>query len=119
MSKLNRDIIYLILQELQDDKITLHSCLSVNKIWCETIIPILWKDPWKDLKGKEKLLVSVIISHLPNKSRDNLSKHMDFSLNSYPRPLFDYISFCRHLNLNEIERMIIHSFHEKSKISII
>ena len=54
MSKLNsRDsILYLIFKELQDEK-TLFSYLRVNKTWCETIIPILWKDPWKYLKGKK------------------------------------------------------------------
>ncbi|GBC47220.2 hypothetical protein GLOIN_2v1761545 [Rhizophagus irregularis DAOM 181602=DAOM 197198] len=38
MSKLNRDIIYLILQELQDDKKSLYSCLSVNKTCCNVNI---------------------------------------------------------------------------------
>src|SRR5438046_1302425 len=61
MSKLYGDVLYLILQELQDDKITLHSCLLVNKTWCEMVIPILWKNPWKNLKREnEKLLLNVI-----------------------------------------------------------
>ncbi|CAB4439448.1 unnamed protein product [Rhizophagus irregularis] len=55
MSKLNRDVLYLIFKELHDDKYTLHSCLLVNKTWCEVAIPILWRNPWKYLnysKGK-------------------------------------------------------------------
>src|SRR5436305_12332061 len=105
MSKLNGDILYLIIKELQDDKKSLYSCLLVNKTWCEIIIPILWKDPWKYLnKGKEKLLLSVIISHLSEDSRKDLGQVM---INSYQRPpIFNYISFCRHLNLNRIEEII-------------
>uniref|UniRef100_U9U4T0 Uncharacterized protein n=1 Tax=Rhizophagus irregularis (strain DAOM 181602 / DAOM 197198 / MUCL 43194) TaxID=747089 RepID=U9U4T0_RHIID len=37
---------------------------------------------------------------------------------SYERPLFDYISFCKHFNINEIER-IIKTVDKKSKIKII
>ncbi|CAB5366314.1 unnamed protein product [Rhizophagus irregularis] len=43
---------------------------------------------------------------------------LDSLTDLYRKPLFDYISFCRHLNFNKIERMI-KSFQEKSKLSII
>jgi hypothetical protein len=105
MSKLNRDIIYLILQELQNDKKSLFSCLTVNKTWSEIIIPILWKNPWKYLtKGNEILLLDIIISHLPDKLKNNLSKY--YKINSYQKPLFNYISYCKHLNLGEIDRLL-------------
>jgi hypothetical protein len=94
---LNRDILYLISEELQDDENTLHSCLLVNKTWCEIIIPMIWKDPWKYLKdGKEESLLNVMISHLSNQ-----------------RPLFNYINFCKHLNLNKIQRIIRTTIHEE------
>src|SRR5581483_2929265 len=100
MFKLNEDILYLIFKELQvnryDDE-NLFSCLTVNKTWCEAIIPILWRNPWKYLKRK-KLLINLIISHLSDESRNNLKNQgIDFLTNSYQKPLFDYISFCRHL----------------------
>ncbi|RGB37215.1 hypothetical protein C1646_757171 [Rhizophagus diaphanus] len=92
MSILNRDVLYLIFKDFQNDKKSLFSCLSVNKTWSEIIISILWINPWKYLKrGNEKLLSNVIISHISNKSNK--------------KPLFNYISLCRHLNLNEIERI--------------
>ena len=72
MSRLNQDVLYFIIEELKDDKQTLFSCILVNKTWCETIIPILWRDPWKSLKKeKEKSLLNVIISHLLDESRKN------------------------------------------------
>ncbi|PKC03746.1 hypothetical protein RhiirA5_423307 [Rhizophagus irregularis] len=120
MSKLYRDVLYLITEELQNDENALRSCLLVNKTWSEIIIPILWKNPWKYLKsGNEKLLLKVIISHLSEKSKENLSIRFKHLMNSsYERPLFDYISFCKHFNINEIER-IIKTVDKKSKIKII
>ena len=74
MSKLNRDILYLIFVDLQYDRNTLYYCLLVNRTWCETIVPILWKNPWKYLLKVEskRLLFNLIISHLPDESRNNL-----------------------------------------------
>jgi hypothetical protein len=94
----------LIFEELKDDKMTFFSCLLVNRTWCEMIIPILWKDPWKFLKfEREKSLFNVIISHLSDESRNNLRK---FLKNSYKRPLFNYISFCKNLDLYYIKKII-------------
>ncbi|RIA92269.1 hypothetical protein C1645_874901 [Glomus cerebriforme] len=108
MSKLNSDILYLIFKELQNDKNTLYSCLSVNKTWCEIIIPILWKNPWKYLKeGNEILLLDVIISHLSDESKNNLGQHFNFLINSYQKPLFNYIRFCKHLNIKAINWIIV------------
>jgi hypothetical protein len=119
MTDLNRDILYIIFKRLQNDEKTLISCLSVNKTWCEVIIPILWKNPWKYLRKKKKLLLNVIISHLSNETKNDLmSQGISFLIDCYQRPLFDYISFCRHLNLNIIKK-IVNTINEPSKISII
>ncbi|GBB88547.1 hypothetical protein RclHR1_15090006 [Rhizophagus clarus] len=107
MFKLNEDILYLIskeLKELQNIE-TLLSCLTVNKVWCEITVPILWEDPWKYSKGND-LLLNVIISHLSDESRKNLlSKGVDF-LTNYQRPFFDYISFCKYLNFINLNELI-------------
>ncbi|RIA81213.1 hypothetical protein C1645_881731 [Glomus cerebriforme] len=120
MSKLNSDVLYLIFKELQNDKKSLCSCLSVNKTWCEIIIPILWNNPWKYLKNRSKKLslLNIIVSHLSKKSRDNLFQRFKILTNSYQRPLFNYISFCKHLNFNEIKE-IINNIDENSEILII
>ncbi|GES89983.1 hypothetical protein GLOIN_2v1783316 [Rhizophagus clarus] len=114
MSNLNRDILYLIFEQLQDDTKTLYSCLRVNKTWCEVIVPILWKNPWKSLKKKnEILLLNVIISHLSNVSRNKIGEHEILS-NFYQKPSFNYISYCKHLNLDEIQRIINENINKKS-----
>jgi hypothetical protein len=108
MSELNGDVLYLILKELNNDKNILHSCLLVNKTWCENIISILWRNPWKYLNfHKEKFLLDVIILHLSEESKNKLkNQSINFSLNSYNKPLFNYIDFCKHLNLNGIEKLV-------------
>jgi len=120
MLKLIRDVLYLIFKELQDDKKTLHSCLLVNKTWCEIIVPILWKNSWIYSRGKEKLLLSVIIQHLSNEFKNYImSRGINILKNYYKKPLFDYINFCKYLNIYEIEGMINTVINEKSDVSII
>jgi hypothetical protein len=119
MFKLNRDILYLIFEELQDDKKSLYSCLLVNKIFCEIIVQILWKNPWKYLEyGKESLLLNIIISHLSKESRNNLKYHGINCLTNLREKLsFNYIYFYKYLNLGIIEKIIyLFEFHEISII---
>ncbi|RIA84311.1 hypothetical protein C1645_832460 [Glomus cerebriforme] len=108
MSKLNEDVLHLIFEKLQYHKRThLFSCLLVNKTWCNIIIPILWKNPWKFLKkGKEMILLNVIISHLPQR--------FEYLKKPYKKPSFDYISCCSYYNLIEINNLI-KIFGEKNK----
>src|SRR4051812_18517605 len=104
------DVIYLVLQELEDDGKTLRSCLLFNRTWCRIIIPILWTNPWKNLKeGGEKSLLSVLLSFLPDNSRDNLNQRFNISIN-YRSPLFNYIKYCKHLNLSVLENVINASY---------
>ncbi|GES85017.1 hypothetical protein GLOIN_2v1784962 [Rhizophagus clarus] len=109
--KLNNDIIYLLFKGLQDDKRILYSCLTVDKTWCKTIIPILWKEPWSRINlNKRKVLLNiskVIISHLSDESRDNLKRQgVDFFISHHEKPLFNYIRFFRHLDLNSLNIII-------------
>ncbi|GES74531.1 hypothetical protein GLOIN_2v1866989 [Rhizophagus clarus] len=120
--KLNIDILYLIFDELRNDKKSLCSCLLVNKIFCEIVIQILWKNPWKYLEyGRESLLLNIIISHLSKESRNNLKCHGIYPLINLNEKLsFNYISFCKYLNLDIIKRMIyMFEYHECHEISII
>ena len=44
MSQLPADFINEIFEYLDDDKITLYSCLLVNRLWCEVSVRILWRE---------------------------------------------------------------------------
>jgi hypothetical protein len=114
MSKLIGDVLCIIFEELQDDESSLRSCLSVNKTFSEITIPILWRNPWKFLKNeKEKSFLNTIISHLSDESKNNLNQNNLLEI-SYKKPLFNYISFCKHLNLNVIQS-IINDNYDKSE----
>src|SRR4051794_21894571 len=40
------DCLNEIFEILEEDKITLHSCLLVNRLWCKISVRILWKNIW-------------------------------------------------------------------------
>ncbi|CAG8579642.1 uncharacterized protein OCT59_027105 [Rhizophagus irregularis] len=121
------DIIVLILKELQDDTKSLYSCLLINRTWCRLTVPILWQNP-SNKKGYISykvcnILFNVILSHLSEESRNNLKyQGIDLFKEIYQRPLFNYISFWRHLNLYVLENIMENVFaknFEMSKKSII
>src|SRR5438270_26650 len=109
MSKLNKDILFLIFEELQDDSKSLFSCLMVNRIWCETVIPVLWRNPWRyniDY-GNKSYLFTIFISYLPNNVKEFLtSEGIQLLPISSQLFLFDYLSFCRSININIMNRII-------------
>src|SRR2546423_14383267 len=112
MLSINEDVLFLIIKELRNDRKSLHSCLLIDRTWCEATIPILWKNPWKFCRidsAKSILLFNVILLHLSEESRENLKKQkIDLFLAvTHQRPLFNYISFWRYLNLYLLERMIM------------
>ncbi|PKY18354.1 hypothetical protein RhiirB3_431149 [Rhizophagus irregularis] len=112
MLKLNRDIIFLILKELQNDHKSFYSCLLVNRTWCEMAVPILWRDPAKifgcclNIKPFKNIF-NVILSHLSEESRDYLKiQGIDVFKEIYHQPLFNYISFWKCLDLCFLDYMV-------------
>jgi hypothetical protein len=105
MSNLNKDILFLIFEELQDDSKSLFSCLMVNRLWCETVIPILWRDPWcYDINYSNKNYLFIIIaSYFSDDIKESLTRQ-GIKLPSVSCQLlsFDYLSFCRSINVNTI-----------------
>ncbi|GBB87422.1 hypothetical protein RclHR1_01390012 [Rhizophagus clarus] len=105
MAKLNKDILLLTFEELQDDSKSLFSCLMVNRLWCETVIPILWKDPWCyniNYNNKYNLFI-IVASYLSDDIKEFLTRQgIHLPSVSYKTLLFDYLSFCRSINVNII-----------------
>ena len=103
MSQLPADCLNEIFEYLEQDKVTLHSCLLVSHLWCEISIRILWRDVW-NFKCKSnvssKALLSTLIACLPNESRYLLHKNGIFISTSPSKlPLFKYASFCKVLSI--------------------
>src|SRR5687767_9335537 len=101
MSKLNKDILFLLFEELQNDSKSLFSCLLVNKLWCETVIPILWRDPWRYEDNinyiKNNSLYRIITLSLPNDIKEFLT-NQGIPI-SHQLLSFDYLSFCKSINV--------------------
>jgi hypothetical protein len=102
MSVLNKDILFLTFEELKLGSNDLFSCLLVNRFWCETIIPILWRNPWRyECKSS---LYCIIIHYLSDDVKNLLTKQ-GVRLPSVS-PLFDYLSFCKSIHVNIINDII-------------
>src|ERR1044072_889984 len=112
--KLPTDCLNEIFECLENDKITLHSCLLVNRLWCEIAVGILWRDVWSfkypiNVSYREKKLsqiLSTLISCLPNKSKELLYKNEIIATLTWKPPLFNYASFCKVLLIHEVDKMI-------------
>jgi hypothetical protein len=119
----NQDMLFLIFEELKNDQKSLYSCLLVNRTWCVTAVQILWRNPWNISSfGKaESALFNVILLHLSKESRDILKNQGMNNLitETYQRPLFNYISYCKNLELYSLERVIFSKKIEVSNIPIL
>src|SRR6266496_1675645 len=119
----NKDVLFLIFKELKNDKKSLYSCLLVNRTWCVVAMPILWRNPGQTLLTKKAgcLLFDVTLLHLSEESRDILKNqgYNNLITETYQRPLFNYINFCKYLDLLIIERMISSKNIERSNVSFI
>ncbi|PKY33124.1 hypothetical protein RhiirB3_451798 [Rhizophagus irregularis] len=111
MPELNKDVIFLILKELQQNDVkSLYPYLLINKTWCETTVPILWKNPvnrYYEINKVNNNLFNVIISHISEESKENLKNQgIEIFTKTYKRPSFNYISYWRHLDLLFLQLMM-------------
>ena len=88
MSKLSFDCLNEIFEHLEKDKTTLHSCLLVNRLWCQVSVRILWASVWN---------YDTLIACLPNETKEILYKNdIIVPTPTSKPPLFNYISFIKY-----------------------
>src|SRR5689334_10044830 len=118
--QLPTDCLNDIFEYLEDDKISLHSCLLVNRLWCKVAVRIFWKNIWnfqynmyhpyqtlQHVPSPSKIL-STLIACLPNDSKDLLYTNRIFiSTPALKPPLFNYISFIKVLPIDTINQIIV------------
>src|SRR5437016_1971995 len=114
-----------IFEYLDKDITTLHSCLLVNRLWCEVSVRILWRNIWKfkcfnfhwivrPLKVSSSIL-STLIACLPNESKEFLYKNEIFiSTSTSKPPLFNYVAFCKVLSICEICKIVNNVLRDNS-----
>ncbi|PKC02515.1 hypothetical protein RhiirA5_503999 [Rhizophagus irregularis] len=103
-----------ILEYLEDDKLTLHSCLLVNRLWCKISVRIMWRDIWNFKRFYQQRplrvatsILSTLIACLSNESKELLNRNEIFILTPTSKsPLFNYAAFCKVLSINEINRIV-------------
>src|ERR1700726_2268515 len=109
MSKLNKDTLFLLFEELQNDSKSLFSCLMVNRLWCETAVPILWKNPWRyNINYSNKSYLFATISFYLSDDIKELLTREGILLPQilHQALLFDYLAFCRCINVNIMNNLI-------------
>src|SRR3984957_12125136 len=110
--QLPADCLNEIFEYLEKDKVALHSCLLVNRLWCEVSIRILWRDVWnlskESSQQSQQALLSTLIACLPDESRDLLHKDRIFiaATPTTKPPLFNYARFLKVLSIYDIDIII-------------
>src|SRR6266498_3422913 len=96
MPRLNLDCLLFIFNELHEDIKSLHSCILVNRDWCQVAVPILWKYSWCSEGESERKLFNTILSLFPLSSKLLIAYGIKFPIPIFiHRPLFNYISLCQ------------------------
>src|ERR1043165_6462921 len=108
MPQLPTDCLNEIFEYLEEDKVTLHSCLLVNRLWCEVSVIILWRN----IRN-----YNTLIACLPNESKEILSKN-GIIISTLASPTYNYPSFCKVLSLHEVNDEIEKLFKNKRSIVI-
>src|SRR5205823_2710503 len=92
MSQLPSDCLNGIFEYLEDDRVSLHSCLLVNRLWCEVSVRILWRSVWYYSYRAYNTLTSC----LSKDSKEILSKiGIIISTQTLKPPIFNYAGFCK------------------------
>ena len=97
MPQVPADCLNEIFEYFDKDKLTLHSCLLVNRLWCEVSVRILWTSVWN---------YDTLIACLPNESKEILYKNgiIPSSISTSKPPLFNYVAFIKNLEIDKVIR---------------
>src|ERR1051326_8885578 len=71
-ARLPADCLYEIFTLLKDDKKSLHSCVLVNRLWCETAMPYLWSQPFQQSTPPPASLINNFIACLSDDEKAEL-----------------------------------------------
>ncbi|CAG8531782.1 7611_t:CDS:1 [Gigaspora margarita] len=108
---LSLEILKEVLEYLQDDLISLMSCLLVNRQWSQVAVEVIWKDPWKfqyrcGNKNAKLEILSMLISFLPKESRDILKERDIIIPQIDSPPMYDYVGLCQFLEFSNVHEMV-------------
>ncbi|CAB4427268.1 unnamed protein product [Rhizophagus irregularis] len=102
MPQLLADCLDEVIEYLNDDKYSLHSCLLVNRLWCRVTVGILWRD----CNNYNISDYRTLINCLPDESKKILKENGIIISTSHP--IFNYAIFCKVLSISKVHEKIIH-----------
>src|ERR1043165_9523752 len=114
------DCLNEIIEYLEDDEISLRSCLLVSRLWCKISVRILWRNILKATpkyvysascpKHQEHAplsIISTLIACLPNESKELLYENeISIPTPTQNPPLFNYTSFIKAFSFLKIENTV-------------
>ncbi|CAG8564231.1 14268_t:CDS:1 [Cetraspora pellucida] len=118
------NLLYIeLLKEILENIIDSHhlfSCILVNRIWCRTGVPILWRSP----NPSEKSLLPLVTSYLRCLPEEQIKclKDENIPLPNEKTPIFDYPFFLKTLDLkliNDMSKIWINNSGNKNHIDFL
>ncbi len=98
----------IITNSLKDEIIILYSCIQVNRAFCRTFVPILWRNPFKFVKDDDRLIkiFNTLIHCLDptNKSYSVFRELIKIKDLPTPKAYFKYHTFIKEFELNPLQR---------------
>ncbi|GES78501.1 hypothetical protein GLOIN_2v1780543 [Rhizophagus clarus] len=93
------DCLLEILEYLENDTSTLHSCILVNRLWCFLAIRILWKRPFEHVYPDKfgSLTIRTYISCLSDEEKQILINN-DVEIPDLSQPFLDYPRYLQHFD---------------------
>ncbi|RIB23695.1 hypothetical protein C2G38_2072077 [Gigaspora rosea] len=103
------DCIEEIVEFLENNIRTLHSCLLVNRLWCQTVVPVLWRQPfrYKRFNPSANLLQTywscMTVDCIPIEDRLILQEfNIKLPDSNQSSAIFNYPSFIKRLNYRDL-----------------
>ncbi|GBB85036.1 hypothetical protein RclHR1_11600001 [Rhizophagus clarus] len=97
------ELTYGIIKYFHSDFATLHSCILVNRLWCNLAIPLLWENPFS-IPTENYNFIKIYLNNYLNDD-DLKTKFNEYKIiyNLSPsNTLFNYPRFLKYLNTFEI-----------------
>src|SRR5581483_3639028 len=114
MTQLSADCLNDIFEYLEDDKVTLFSCLLVNRLWCEVSVRFLWRNS----RNYNTNTFITLIACLPNESKEILHDYgIIIQTPTSKPPVFNYTAFCKILSIYIIIKSIRLLLEKQKSIS--
>ncbi|RGB36612.1 hypothetical protein C1646_757918 [Rhizophagus diaphanus] len=86
---------------LQNDYSTLHSCILVNRFWCNLATPLLWENPFS-IRTENYNFIEIYLQFLNDDFKTKLKEYNIIKNSLSSKTLFNYPSYLKYLNIHKL-----------------